>query len=1307
MVKILLLFALIAPMAVAGPLSAESDIGTESRTDALDEQSWKTSEWISVAAAPVVTESDRKRKRAADGTSCFRFRHVNAKDVKCAKWMTSGLGVYELYLNGGRSIGTDFLKPGFTHVRKTRRSFTYDITSRLRRGKGESNDFGVEVGTGWWCDRIALYAGRKPAFRGVIEFVYEDGTSERVGTKASEWFGEVSGPVRHSGIFDGEEYDARETNCARTPHGDFTPGGCEPDDQFRGEILPTDGAEVCLRLDLTRKRGMARRHFAVKPGEPLVVDFGQNCAAVPFFEFRARRGTVLTVLPGEMLNDADRGRRGCDGAKGSVYRANLRMPENGMRAVYTFSGEGWERYLPRFTFFGYRYLSIVATDEVEIRTVASVPVTSVTEAMETGHLETGVADVNSFISNVYWGHISNYLSVPTDCPQRDERLGWMADTQVFAEAGAFNADTLKFFRKWSRDMRDSVDDEGGYSSIAPWKESGNDHWKFGWADAGVIVPWTVWRMFGDRTILEENFATMARFVRKLDDTRYDFESRIDYNYADWLSYEKYETCGNSFGSWKDWKNDRNAMNYRRYLAACYWLHDARLMVEMSRALGRTRDADWFAGSAERALSHIRNRFLEADGLLLRPMRGLQTACVFALHFGIVEGGARSETLGILKRNIHEHGDCLQTGFLGTSFLLDALSECGETDLCYTLLLQHKNPSWLYSVDQGATTVWERWNSYTKEGGFGPVGMNSFNHYAYGQVLGWMYRNIAGIAADSSAPGFRNIIMAPKPDRRLGSAKAEYRSRAGRIVSAWRYEGEKWVWDFTIPEGATATVTLPGETASRPYGAGEHHVVVPCRNADWVPDAAQTQEIRWKIAPIYGGGYFQNVIICPSATNVWYSYVDVGGPYRSDDAGETWRPLHCNFTMPARLEFADHVRTMSVDPRDENSIVLCCGNDAKNPAGIYVSRDGGRNFRKRLTARFYGNGRTRMHGLVLHRSPYNPDELVAASDADGIFRSRDNGETWENAGATGVKYTDIRYDLAVRGRVYACGPKHDGRKNGFWRSDDGGETWRCLSSETPTELVQIDGRDEIVGLNNGSVARSADGGMTWEPYGEGLEAFKKGVNWCNNPGVYYAAAGGPDFYVIGSAYGSLWKRTLGEKAWTKVPRGKMEIRKEEGFLAYATQKGRMDSLNTIVIDKNDPRHWLATDFYFIWESNDAGCNWRSRIRGIMPLVSLDVAFDPFDSKRVCYGCADMRMLCTWSGGDWYFAPGDRPCGNSISFSRRTPHLVFAVGGQWDPLRFGYSEDGGSNWKFPLTNDSGLPPIADTEVRCVQRGGGSNQ
>ena len=788
-------------------------------------------EWISVPDAPVYIGPVRDGSRAADGTSWFARTFTNAAEVASARWTVSGLGVFEVFVNGAR-VGEDFLKPGFTHFRKTKYSFSYDVTGLLKRGAGEENVLAAEVSAGWWRDKIVTpahksekrgFSGNKSAFRGELEITYADGSVARVATDTESWRCGVAGAVTHAAIFDGEEYDARIKDPV---FGEGLVKKPEVNTEFAGEILPSRGAEVALRRDLAMVRGP----YSLKKGGTLVVDFGQNCAAVPEFRFSAKRGTVLTALPAEMLNDADKGVRGCDGPKGSVYRENLRVPDEGMRVVYTFAGDCVEKYIPRFTFFGYRYISITATDDVEIESVASVPVTSIKKEMELGKIETGDRDVNRFIQNVYWGQLSNYLSVPTDCPQRNERLGWSADTQVFCEAGAFNADTTRFFHKYTRDLRDSCSPDGGYPSVVPFAQYGNETFSLGWADAGVIVPWTIWKQFGDGKILADNWDAMSKFVRRIDETKYDFEGKLGYIYADWLSYEKFETCGNKYGSWEKWKDDPDAQNYRKFLAACYWLYDARLMAEMGEAVGKGEDAAWFRASADRALAYIRGRFVEEDGLLLKPMRELQTACVFAIKHGIVEGAARDATKELLVKSIHEHGDCLQTGFLGTSFIMDALTECGAADVAYTLLLQHKNPSWLYSVDQGATTVWERWNSYTKADGFGPVSMNSFNHYAYGAVLSWMYRTCAGIAADSSAPGFKRIVMAPKPDRRLGYVKAEYKSAAGLVKSAWRYEGDKWIWDFTVPEGATADVTLPGESAAKRYSTGSYTVVKPIPTA---------------------------------------------------------------------------------------------------------------------------------------------------------------------------------------------------------------------------------------------------------------------------------------------------------------------------------------------------------------------------------------------------------------------------------------------------------------------------------------------
>ena len=818
------------------------------RTDALDAKLWGKSEWISAVDAKI-TRNDSELD-----VSWFAGEFANEAEVTSAKWMTTALGTYNLWVNG-KSVGAeDFLKPGYTHIHKTRRSFTYDVTKLLKKGKGEKNVLAAEVSSSWWRDRVVGFGKRKSAFRAVLEVVYADGSVRYYGTSAKEWKALVAGPVVAASIFGGEVYDAR---IGKPVLGGESFKPAEVNKEFGGRILPSDGAEVYRRFDKILKPAEAyvwqgvegarngvfgrvkklreiapdAKEFSLAAGETLVVDFGQNCAAVPLFVFKAAEGISLTCLPGEMLNDANGERsRGNDGPGGSVYRENLRMHKDCMRFVYTFGAapvenDGFAFYTPSYSFCGYRYLSITATGDVTFRCIASVPVTSIAKEMETGVLETGVPELNRLIANVYWGQLSNYLSVPTDCPQRNERLGWTADTQVFCEAGSFNADTRKFLIKWMHDLCDSQHPLGGFPSVAPHGFAGNGPMRFGWADAGVIVPYQVWKQFGDTEIIKNSWSAMERFVDRVNATKHDTDATKGenggYQYADWVSYEDLESY-----SGKAWVSRGvlrpEAKMYWNYLGAVYWHWDALLMAKMAPVIGQ--DSTKYVKMAAESKEYLRSNFFsKEDGQLLPPLRTMQTPVLFALKFGLVEGAAKDASIAALKRNFAEHGDCLQTGFLGTSILMETLSENGMTDIAYTLLFQRKNPSWLYSVDQGATTIWERWNSYTKDRGFGPVGMNSFNHYAYGVVLAWMYKEMAGIAADINAPGFKNIIMAPKPDKRVGFVKAEYKSRLGPIKSAWRYEGDKWIWDFTIPEGSTADVTLPGEAKSVRFEAGAYHI----------------------------------------------------------------------------------------------------------------------------------------------------------------------------------------------------------------------------------------------------------------------------------------------------------------------------------------------------------------------------------------------------------------------------------------------------------------------------------------------------
>lgn len=826
------------------------------RVPALDNAAWDHSQWISAADAPVVTGQINGNSRAADGASWFLTDIINPQEVKSAIWMTTGLGVFNLFINGV-PVGDDALKPGFTHWQKTKRSYTYDITGAFAKKAGEKNHLAVQVTPGWWGDKINTpggnngMRGHKTAFRGVLEVSYANGEKKYFGTNTDDWTAGITGPVTHAGIFDGEEYDARKS----LPTGDIKLLKPDVNLEFNGTILPSDGAEICYRHDLALApvnvytwKGVSDNdsiHYGtvkvthrykpgekinLRKGETLVVDFGQNAAAVPAFEFQSAEGVTMVCAPGEILNDGNGAKaRGMDGPEGSVHRTNLRALNLGIDAKYTFADKKKTTYIPECTFFGYRYVSITADGDVTFTDIKSIPVTSIAQSHETGKLETGNADINRLIKNTYWGMLSNYLSVPTDCPQRDERMGWMADTQVFAETGSFFANTDKFFHKWLQDVRDTQLPSGSYGSVAPDAQYGlAGASRLGWSDAGIIVPWVVWKQFGDTTIINESWDSMDRYMSHITENEYDHNHLISENqnfqYGDWLSYEPFESWSEAVYGYDE--NGKKyvlpeALAYWNYLSSCYWLSDAAMMADMARATGR--DASPYEEAEQKARKRVSEMFLDDNGnFRIQVLNTMQTPALFALRNNLVDGDARENVIRRLSENFASHGNTLQTGFLGTSILMPTLTENGMTDIAYDLLLQHSNPSWLYSVDNGATTIWERWNSYTQNAGMAPSGMNSFNHYAYGVVCEWMWKTMAGISADTAAPGFRNIIMKPIPDRRIGFVNAEYDSAAGTIKSAWKYDGDKWIWDFTIPEGSTADVTLPDGSAPQRFPAGAYH-----------------------------------------------------------------------------------------------------------------------------------------------------------------------------------------------------------------------------------------------------------------------------------------------------------------------------------------------------------------------------------------------------------------------------------------------------------------------------------------------------
>ena len=531
-----------------------------------------------------------------------------------------------------------------------------------------------------------------------------------------------------------------------------------------------------------------------------------------------------------MLNDANGLKsRGNDGPEGSAYFANYRTART--TAKYVFAGKGVETWRPSFTFFGGRYFSFNATGPVKISSMRFIPMSSIGVEDETGSIETGRDDVNRLVSNCVWGMRSNYLSVPTDCPQRNERWGWSGDTQVFAGAAAYAADVYGFLSKWMGDMRDSQAGGGRYPGMFAKMAPGSGGSLLGWADAGVIVPYTLWRQFGDVSVVRANWDAMMRFMACLD--RMNWTTPEDERQcADWLSPAMYEGHRRGWGArfsrnpfW-DGETGADERQYWNLLGSCYHIWDLKMMGEMARAIGRDKDAEAFAKREASATARFRNLYLDHKGRFAARYRVMQTPNLFALKLGLFPSKEATDAAKAdLAASVKAGGFKVGTGFLGTPHLLDVLSDVlGEPSLASSVLLQHDCPGWLYSVDQGATTIWERWDGYTKERGFGPFEMNSFNHYANGAVLGWMYRTMAGIRSGKSG-GYKHFTLSPKPDRRMGFCKASYRSRQGLIKSEWRYEdGGRLVWKFSIPAGTTATVVPPGEKP-RELGPGEHSVTV--------------------------------------------------------------------------------------------------------------------------------------------------------------------------------------------------------------------------------------------------------------------------------------------------------------------------------------------------------------------------------------------------------------------------------------------------------------------------------------------------
>jgi alpha-L-rhamnosidase len=709
------------------------------------------------------------------------------RPVRRARLYATARGVYEISINGAR-IGEDVLAPGWTDYDRRVQYQTYDVTPLLVEGK---NAIGAVLGDGWFAGfvgfdpkhRGALY-GARPQLLAQLDVEYEDGSRESSATDGS-WRCST-GPILFSDLLMGESYDARREMPGWAEPGFDDSGwyGVEVEEIGDTNLVaqPDEGVRVTEEIE-------AKTVTEPESGR-YVFDMGRNMVGWVRLQVEGEAGTEVTLRHAEALNP-----------DGTVYTTNLRSAR--ATDYYVLGGEGEEVYEPRFTFHGFRYVEVTGyPGEPPLGAITGRVMHSATPP--SGCFECSNPMVNELQENIVWGQRGNFLSVPTDCPQRDERLGWMGDAQVFVRTASFNMDVAAFFEKWMTDVEDAQSPEGAFPDVAPLlRGSGLIDLRWGapaWGDAGVIVPWTIYRAYDDTRIVERHYDAMARWMEYLQEANPDLirKNRMGNNYGDWLSP----------------KGDHTP---KHLLATAYWAYDAKLMAEMAEATSRNEDASKYRDLNENIKAAFEEAYVSPDG---RIEGDTQTCYLLALHMGLLPGELRAAAAEHLVRTIERDDWHLSTGFVGVGYLCPVLTEAGYTDVAYRLLFNETYPSWGYTVKNGATTIWERWDGWTQESGFQSPNMNSFNHYSLGSVGEWLYRYVAGIDQDPGGTGYERILVRPRPGGCLTSARARYDSVRGRIVSAWNIKGKRFVLELDIPPNTTATVYVPASEGAEVTEGGE-------------------------------------------------------------------------------------------------------------------------------------------------------------------------------------------------------------------------------------------------------------------------------------------------------------------------------------------------------------------------------------------------------------------------------------------------------------------------------------------------------
>ena len=737
----------------------------------LEAGDWKA-KWIT----PNLVEDEKKSNPAPMMRREFLVN--GKKKVERARLYASAMGLYEMELNGKR-VGEEYFTPGWTAYDSRFQYETYDVTGQLKSG---ANCLGAMLGDGWfrgrsgWEGKRGLY-GKKLALLAQLVIRYTDGTQETV-TSDENWKA-ATGPVVWSDIYDGEEYDARQEQAGWSAAGfhDQDWKSVAPMDAPKAKIVAPAGPPV-RKIDELNVRTVFQT-----PAGDTVLDMGQNMVGWVKFRVTAPAGTVIALRHAEVLDKS-----------GNFYTANLRTAKETIR--YTTRGGGREVYEPHFTFQGFRYVAVSGwPGEVKPEDFTGVVVHSAME--RTGTFESSSALLNQLEHNIIWGQKGNFVDVPTDCPQRDERLGWTGDAQVFAPTASFNFDTAAFYTKWLKDVALDQEDDGAVPFVIP-NALTHDTRKgaaasAGWADVAVVLPWTMYQAFGDKRILEEQYPSMkawVEYMRRQAGEKYVWSN--GFSFGDWLAFAT--TSADYPG----------ATTAKDFLQTAYFARSTELLAKTAEVLGKREDAAEYRALEEKIRGAFVKEFVTPNG---RLSSDTQTAYALALEFDLLPEAMRAAAAARLAEDVRKFKH-LTTGFLGTPVLCKALSDYGYLDEAYMLLNRKEYPSWLYPVTQGATTIWERWDGQKPDGSFQDVGMNSFNHYAYGAIGDWMYRVVAGLALDEAAPGYKHILIQPRPGGGLTHASASVESMYGRVTSGWEIADGKITLKIEVPANTTATVRLP-------------------------------------------------------------------------------------------------------------------------------------------------------------------------------------------------------------------------------------------------------------------------------------------------------------------------------------------------------------------------------------------------------------------------------------------------------------------------------------------------------------------